>query len=55
MAADGDVVVTGVVDAGIPRFVDRDTDNAVLIAQGVEIFGRIEVVVDVNDHRRRGG
>ena len=47
VTGNGDVVITGVVQAGIAFRVYRDVDDAVAAAQRVEILRRIEVIVDV--------
>ena len=49
MAGHGDVVVAGIVDARIAVVVDGDFDGAGAGAQRVEVFGRIVVIVKVND------
>ena len=55
MAAHRDVVVTGIVNARIAFGVDRDFDGAVSRLEGIQVFGRIEVVVDVNQHVEGNG
>ena len=56
MPGDRDVVVAGVVDVRVACRVDRDADDALAGAERVEVLGRIEVVVDVNDrHGSRFG
>jgi len=50
MALNRDVVVTRIMNARIPLRVDRQLDNAVAGLERVEVFRRIEVVVDVNQH-----
>ena len=50
MTLDGHVVVTRIVDAGIALFVHGQLDDAVSAAESVQVFGRIEMIVDVNQH-----
>ncbi len=50
MSAHGDVVVAGIVQARIALGVDRQLDGAVAGLERVEVLGRIEVVVNVNQH-----
>ena len=49
MAGDGDVVIAGIVDARIAVLVDGDFDGAGAGAQRVQVGGRIEVIVKIND------
>ena len=53
VAGDGDVVVAGIEDARVAVVIDGHLDGACAGAQGVEIGGGIEVVVEVDDHRGR--
>ena len=50
VAAHRDVVVARIVETRIALGVDRELDGAVAGLERVEVFGRIEVVVDVNQH-----
>ena len=53
VAPDDDVVVAGIVHARVALGVLIDGDGAVALLQLGEVFGRVVVVVDVDDHRRR--
>jgi hypothetical protein len=48
VALNGDVVITGVMQARISFRVYRDPDDAVATAKRVEILGRIEVIMNVD-------
>jgi hypothetical protein len=48
MACNGDIVITGVMQTWISFRVYRNPDNAVATAKRVEILGRIEMIVNVD-------
>ena len=53
VALDDDVVVAGVVDPRVTLGVLVHGDRALALLQLVEVFGRVVVVVDVENHRAR--
>ena len=54
VATHRDIVIAGIMHAGISLAVEGDTDDALLVAQGIEIFRRVEMIMDVDDHRTHG-
>src|SRR5579864_815036 len=53
MAAHGDVVVAGIVQAGITLGVVGDAHGAGALLDGLDVLRRIVVIVEVNDRHLR--
>jgi hypothetical protein len=49
VAADGDVVIAGVMQAGIAIGIDGDAHGAGARLQRLQVSGRVKVVVEIND------
>src|SRR5260370_36488672 len=49
MAGHGNVVVTGIVQAGIALVIMRNSYRAGALLQRLDVFGRIVMVVEIND------